>query len=123
MFVKVHDPKKPGDFLVVSDADASGYTPFDQPAPLPLGPTIEEYVAAGYSAETYPPMGYAEVASPGLDAYRASLTAEREQQEPTPAAADVVAPAEETSQAEPPAAPAPQASAPVVEPGGKRKRR
>lgn len=34
------------------------------------GPTLEEYVKAGYSAENYPPTGYAEVPSPGLDEYR-----------------------------------------------------
>lgn len=36
------------------------------------GPTLEEYIAAGYQPDTYPPSGYAEVPSPGLDAYRAA---------------------------------------------------
>ena len=43
-------------------------SPADPPAPEPCpvtgvliqgGPTLEEYVAAGYSAENYPPAGYA----------------------------------------------------------------
>lgn len=34
------------------------------------GPTFEEFVNAGYQAEHYPPHGYAEKASPGLEAYR-----------------------------------------------------
>lgn len=35
------------------------------------GPTIEEYVQHGYPAANYPPTGYAEVDSPGLQAFRA----------------------------------------------------
>lgn len=35
------------------------------------GPTIETYVKAGYPAGHYPPAGWAEQPSPGLDAYRA----------------------------------------------------
>jgi len=34
------------------------------------GPTFETFVAAGYPPEGYPPHGFAEVPSPGLDAYR-----------------------------------------------------
>lgn len=34
------------------------------------GPTIEEWKAAGYPADNYPPKGYAEVFSPGLVALR-----------------------------------------------------
>jgi hypothetical protein len=34
------------------------------------GPTLEEYVLAGYKAENYPPEGYAEKPSPGLDHFR-----------------------------------------------------
>ncbi len=34
------------------------------------GPTFEEYVAADYQPENYPPHGHAEVPSPGLTAYR-----------------------------------------------------
>lgn len=33
-------------------------------------PTLEEYMAAGYKAETYPPRGFAEVPSPALEAFR-----------------------------------------------------
>lgn len=35
------------------------------------GPTIEEFVASGYSQEVYPPVGYAVKESAGLEAYRA----------------------------------------------------
>lgn len=35
------------------------------------GPTIEEYVRAGYPAKNYPPAGWAEKDSPGLAAFRA----------------------------------------------------
>ncbi len=52
--------------------------PVTPPAPtgtlLAGGPTLEDYVAAGYDAATYPPQGYAEVPSPGLAAYRATAT-------------------------------------------------
>ncbi len=34
------------------------------------GPTLEEFIKAGYSAETYPPLGWAEVPSAGLTAFR-----------------------------------------------------
>lgn len=40
-----------------------------------LGPTLEEFEAAGYDAKNYPPEGYAERPSPRLDEYRASLQA------------------------------------------------
>jgi len=42
------------------------------------GPTLEEYVEAGYLAENYPPQGWAEKPSPGLDAYRASQLESKE---------------------------------------------
>lgn len=38
------------------------------------GPSLEEYVSRGYLAANYPPSGYAEVPSPGLDAFRADGT-------------------------------------------------
>jgi hypothetical protein len=41
---------------------------------LPDGPTIEEYVTAGYLPETYPPDGFAAVMSPGLQAYTSGDT-------------------------------------------------
>lgn len=34
------------------------------------GPTLEEWTAAGYQAENYPPQGYAEVFSPALVAHK-----------------------------------------------------
>lgn len=36
------------------------------------GPALEGFVAAGYSAENYPPSGYAEKNSPGLEAFKKS---------------------------------------------------
>lgn len=36
------------------------------------GPTIEEFVKAGYPADKYPPAGYAEVASPALVTFKAT---------------------------------------------------
>jgi len=47
--------------------------PTDEPPDPPLredGPTLEEFIAAGYKAEAYPPKGYAPVPSPGLTTYR-----------------------------------------------------
>lgn len=41
------------------------------------GPTLEEYVEAGYDPADYPPQGFAEVPSAGLDAYRAEQQASR----------------------------------------------
>ena len=37
------------------------------------GPTFEEWTAAGYAPEAYPPKGYPEKPSAGLTAYRAGL--------------------------------------------------
>lgn len=39
------------------------------------GPTVEEFVTSGYPAHAYPPLGYAEKSSPGLDALLAELAA------------------------------------------------
>jgi hypothetical protein len=56
------------------------------------GPTIEEWVKAGYRPEHYPPGDYAEKPSPGLDAYRAEQAAAAAQREAattvTPASVD-----------------------------------
>ncbi len=41
------------------------------------GPTLEEYVKAGYKPEHYPPEGYAEKDSPALQELRASQEAEK----------------------------------------------
>jgi hypothetical protein len=38
---------------------------------LPSGPTLEEFMAAGYPAEGYPPHGYSAVDSPGMQALKA----------------------------------------------------
>jgi hypothetical protein len=35
------------------------------------GPTFEQFVAAGYKPEDYPPDGYDEIPSPGLEEFRA----------------------------------------------------
>jgi hypothetical protein len=40
------------------------------------GPTLEEFISAGYKAEHYPPQGYAEKDSEGLRAYRVEQKAE-----------------------------------------------
>src|SRR5262249_43609290 len=47
--------------------------PAEPPAPALSqdGPTIEEYIAAGYPADKYPPDGYAEKPSPGLTRHKA----------------------------------------------------
>jgi hypothetical protein len=56
----------------------------DAPAtPTVKSPTIEEWVAAGYLPENYPPSGFDEVPSPGLTAYR-------QQQQTASIGADVI---------------------------------
>lgn len=45
------------------------------PSPLKIllrqdGPTLEKWVEAGYSADAYPPDGYAELDSPALQVYK-----------------------------------------------------
>ncbi|WP_439392331.1 hypothetical protein ACRQ5Q_22305 [Bradyrhizobium sp. PMVTL-01] len=42
---------------------------------VPLGPTIEEFVAAGYRAENYPPVGYAARSTP--DEVQKAIEAQR----------------------------------------------
>lgn len=42
---------------------------------LPPGPTLEDFTAAGYPADAYPPHGYSEVSSPALDLYKAGKAA------------------------------------------------
>lgn len=46
------------------------------------GPTMEEWLKAGYKPEHYPPQGYAEKPSAGLDEYRKSLKSSQTQTEP-----------------------------------------
>jgi hypothetical protein len=74
------------------------------------GPTLEDYVLAGYGADTYPPEGYAEVASPGLEAYRA----EQAKLHPSGAAPAPTAPWAETH----PAPPVPLYPKTLAVPGG-----
>lgn len=50
----------------------------DADAELTHGPTFEEYIAAGYPADKYPPQGYAERDSEGLRAYRAAVATRAE---------------------------------------------
>jgi len=59
-------------------AKSGGETGAEQKQPDPTiqlrtdGPTLEEFLIAGYKAENYPPEGYAEKPSPALDTYRAT---------------------------------------------------
>jgi hypothetical protein len=54
--------------MAVPDATLPTTASAEAEAPItPLrtdGPTFEDYVAAGYAPESYPPVGYAEVPSP-----------------------------------------------------------
>lgn len=59
--------------LARRDFDPAVHTLYDPTAPPALredGPTLEEWCAAGYQAEHYPPQGYAEKPSPALTVYR-----------------------------------------------------
>ncbi len=47
------------------------------------GPTLEEYTAAGYAPENYPPSGYAERPSAALEAFKLA------QAKPTPPATEM----------------------------------
>lgn len=57
----------------------TGLEPSAPTAPRTDGPTLEEFVAAGYKPENYPPSGYAERPSAGLDEYRAAQQKSAEQ--------------------------------------------
>jgi hypothetical protein len=46
------------------------------------GPTLEQWMARGYTARGYPPRGYAAVPSPALDKLRGETTTQPQQQEP-----------------------------------------
>ena len=48
------------------------------------GPTLEEFTAAGYPEERYPPVGYHPVASPALEALRARQAAQLGAEAPAP---------------------------------------
>lgn len=80
----------PGE-LPESIRDRFDHTPIESAPSVPImpvpvndadlridGPTLEEWEAAGYKAETYPPQEYAEKPSPRLDEYRAQQLVERE---------------------------------------------
>ena len=41
------------------------------------GPTLEKWLEAGYKAEEYPPVGYAELDSPALTEYKAKVAASK----------------------------------------------
>jgi hypothetical protein len=75
-FVKIEDPDKPGDYLVVAsrDFDPSKHRLFIAGAGAAVlrqdGPTFEEFLAAGHKPEAYPPAGYAEKPSAALEAFR-----------------------------------------------------
>jgi hypothetical protein len=62
----------PGDEQPEQGKQPAAAADLTQPAQqLPAGPTIEAYVKAGYDPATYPPDGYREQPSAGLDYYRA----------------------------------------------------
>lgn len=63
---KIEDPKV--EVPATPDTEPQG----EMPVVPKIGPTIEEYVAAGYAASSYPPSGYEAVPSDGLTAYRAA---------------------------------------------------
>ena len=75
------------DFLIAKRPDLVQRVPLDEYEQLEAdelamqserrGPTLEQYVAAGYKAENYPPKGYPERPSPGLTELRARQAAER----------------------------------------------
>lgn len=68
------------------------------PAALPLGPTIEEYVRAGYKAETYPPAGFQAVDTVGWQAEQERRKGSGQGQAVAPGSpAQVTQPAESTS--------------------------
>jgi hypothetical protein len=93
--ITIHGEVPPGQF-VQSENTAPESAPLRED-----GPTIEEWIAASYQPEHYPPSGYAETPSPGLsrwkvggpieqawiDAARAKLDAadRRDRGEPLPA--------------------------------------
>lgn len=84
------------------------------------GPTFEEYVAAGYKPENYPPEGYAAVRSPGFEEYQAMRESEAAQEE---AAQDAPSgPVDEPAPAPPPE-PAPRAETQPAAPQARRKGR
>jgi hypothetical protein len=61
---------------ILDSLPAGIYRPVFEPEALRTdGPTVEQWVAAGYRREHYPPEGYAEVDSPGLQALRSERRA------------------------------------------------
>lgn len=69
-----------GDIVELNESEAKGFADkfqlftdaSDEPVLSQDGPTIEQYVAAGYLAENYPPQGFAEKESEALTFYKAN---------------------------------------------------
>lgn len=75
----------PGARVEPGDLVAMGEDGKIEPAiPRDDGPTFEEYVAAGYAPEAYPPRGWAEKDSPGLREYREMQKATAPEQDDVP---------------------------------------
>jgi hypothetical protein len=82
----------------------------DVPPPLrDDGPTIEEFVAAGYSAATYPPQGYAPRSTP--EEIAAAIEAQAKAEADAKAAEEAAAQAEAQAKAEADAKAAEEAAA------------
>lgn len=88
--------------------DSSGQVPEDYKIPYDAegkrldGPTIEEWMKAGYPADRYPPFDYAEKPSPGLTAFRKqqqeeAVAAQKAQEEAAALAADMAKKEEEAA--------------------------
>lgn len=64
-------PATSNDDLLLATIANDGVPPVDAPLRTD-GPTLAEYIAAGYDVETYPPHGYAEREPPPLEAEHAA---------------------------------------------------
>lgn len=62
--ITMHGETPPGQFVQTEN------TAPDEASLREDGPTIEEWIAAGYRPEHYPPSGYAEKNSPGLSRFK-----------------------------------------------------
>lgn len=72
---EVVDAEPEGEAVPEAEAEADEPAPQVENPPQGLrqdGPTIEAYVAAGYLPGNYPPAGYAEMPSQGLEVFRAT---------------------------------------------------
>lgn len=65
--------KDSGDMMIINatDFDPKLHDPLDGKGNERSSPTVEEYVAAGYSPKNYPPEGHKEIDSPGLKVHNA----------------------------------------------------